>query len=48
MPALGEEDYIYSNQILNKEVDVTKIDREECAKFIDMVFKAQNRTTNGS
>ncbi|KAH0921557.1 hypothetical protein HID58_021575 [Brassica napus] len=38
MPALGEDD-IYGNQILNKEVDVTKLDGEERAKFIDMVFK---------
>ncbi|CAH8353869.1 unnamed protein product [Eruca vesicaria subsp. sativa] len=39
MPALGEEEDLYGNQILNKEVDVTKLDGEERAKFIDMVFK---------
>ncbi|KAH0863994.1 hypothetical protein HID58_081205 [Brassica napus] len=38
MPALGEGD-IYSNQILNKEVDVTKLDGDDRQKFIDMVFK---------
>ena len=38
MPALGEDD-IYSNQILNKEVDVTKLDGDDRQKFIDMVFK---------
>ncbi|CAE5957541.1 unnamed protein product [Arabidopsis arenosa] len=38
MPELGEDD-IYGNQILNKEVDVTKLDGEERQKFIDMVFK---------
>ncbi|KAG2268363.1 hypothetical protein Bca52824_062918 [Brassica carinata] len=38
MPALGEDD-IYGNQILNKEVDVTKLDGEERARFIDVVFK---------
>uniref|UniRef100_A0A1J3IHM4 ABC transporter G family member 35 n=4 Tax=Noccaea caerulescens TaxID=107243 RepID=A0A1J3IHM4_NOCCA len=38
MPALAEDD-VYGNQILNKEVDVTKLDGEERQKFIDMVFK---------
>ncbi|KAF2589370.1 hypothetical protein F2Q70_00040098 [Brassica cretica] len=38
MPALGEDD-IYSNQILNREVDVTKLDGDDRQKFIDTVFK---------
>lgn len=38
MPALGEDD-LYGNQVLNKEVDVTKLDGEGRQKFIDMVFK---------
>ncbi|VVA95985.1 unnamed protein product [Arabis nemorensis] len=33
------EDDVYGNQLLSKEVDVTKLDGEERQKFIDMVFK---------
>lgn len=33
------EDDVYGNQLLSKEVDVTKLDGEDRQKFIDMVFK---------
>ncbi|CAN8278912.1 unnamed protein product [Cochlearia groenlandica] len=38
MSAVVEDD-VYGNQILSKEVDVTKLDGEDRQKFIDMVFK---------
>ncbi|CAE5962645.1 unnamed protein product [Arabidopsis arenosa] len=33
------EDDVYGNQLMSKEVDVTKLDGEDRQKFIDMVFK---------
>ncbi|CAN8312242.1 unnamed protein product [Cochlearia groenlandica] len=42
MPALGEDD-VYGNQILNKEVDVTKLDGQDRQKFIDTVFKVAEK-----
>ncbi|ESQ27019.1 hypothetical protein EUTSA_v10018005mg [Eutrema salsugineum] len=38
MTAVVEDD-VYGNQLLSKEVDVTKLDGEDRQKFIDMVFK---------
>ncbi|XP_019056482.1 PREDICTED: ABC transporter G family member 36-like [Tarenaya hassleriana] len=38
MTAVVEDD-VYGNQILRKEVDVTKLDGEDRQKFIDTVFK---------